>query len=206
MPNWVDNTLIVTGDEADVQAFVERAAQPVTQFAEEREQPLSFWNFVRPDESIMHEYNGKEPRKASLAEALKYDTNHWYDWNIRNWGCKWDASSVDMPDRSDGYAHYTFDTPWGTPEEFFKSIVQQYPNLDFNLRFLEGQGWGGEFGGSGGQAWLIKEWDIPDTHEERMEYVGYCHCEEMRDDEMEYMYDDCPKKVEATAGQVQQAV
>jgi hypothetical protein len=205
MPNWVDNTLIVTGDEADVKEFVERAAQPVTQFGEERQSDLSFWNFVRPDDSILNEYWGEEPR-LSLAEALQHKTNHWYDWNVRNWGCKWDAKEVDMPDRSDGYAHYTFDTPWGAPEEFFKSIVQQYPDLDFNLRFLEEQGWGGELGGSGGQAWLIKDWGIPDTHEERMEHIGYCNCDEMRDDEMEWMYDDCPRKVEATAKQVQQTV
>lgn len=206
MPNWVYSTLVVTGDEADVKAFAELASKPVTQFAEEREQALSFWNFVRPDESIMGEYNGKEPHKATLAEALKFESNHWYDWNVRNWGCKWDASSVYLNDRSNGYASYSFDTPWGPPVEFYKNIVAQYSDLDFRLEYLEEQGWGGELAGSGGVFWIIKEWEIPETHEESIEHKGWCNCEEMRDDEMEWMYDDCPKKVEATAKQVQQTV
>jgi hypothetical protein len=29
-----------------------------------------------------------------------------------------------------------------------------------------------------------------------MEYVGYCHCEEANEDDIEYLYDDCPKKKE----------
>lgn len=187
MPNWVDNTLIVTGDEADVKAFVERAAQPTTQFGEERQSDLSFWNFIQPEDMTEYQLG-------------------WYEWNLKHWGCKWDAGSVDVPDRSDGFVQYTFDTPWGPPVEFYQTIVAQYPDLDFNLRYLEEQGWGGELAGSGGVFWIINEWDIPDTHEERMEHVGYCKCEEMRDDEMEWMYDDCPRKVEATAGQVQQTV
>ena len=201
MPNWVDNTLAVSGDKDDVRAFVEQAARPYeTPFGGTREQKLSFWNFVRPEDSIMHEYMGDEPRKATLAEALRHDTNHWYDWNIRNWGCKWDANVMDMDGGSveSGYVSYAFDTPWGQPQEFFEAIVKQFPDLDFNLRFVEEQGWGGELAGSGGVFWIIDEWDIPDTHEERMEHIGYCKCEEMRDDEVEWMYDDCPRKVALT--------
>ena len=34
----------------------------------------------------------------------------------------------------------------------------------------------------------------PTDHEERMEYIGYCYCEENED--TDYMYEDCPKRKE----------
>jgi hypothetical protein len=182
MPNWVDNTLVVTGDKDDVRAFVEQAARPYEHpFGDTREAKLSFWNFVKPDDLEDYQEN-------------------WYDWNVKNWGCKWDASVMDMDDTSldSGYVSYAFDTPWGQPLEFFQAIVEQFPDLDFNLRFLEEQGWGGEYGGSGGQFHKIAEWDILETHHERMKLVGWCRCDEMRDDEAEWMYDDCPRKVALT--------
>ena len=199
MPNWVSNTMTVTGDEADVKAFADKAGQPALMTVDgESISRLSFANFVRPDASIMDEYWGEEPRKASLEEALKHESNHWYDWNVRNWGCKWDASVQDVDDTSldTGYVAYYFETPWGQPQEFFEAVVKQFPDLDFNLRFVEEQGWGGECGGSGGEFFEIEEWDIPETHEKTMEHIGYCKCEEMRPDEMEWAYDDCPKKKE----------
>ena len=207
MPNWVDNTLVVTGDEQEVQRFAERASKKYSRkyleftpdgmewVDDEQDQPLSFWNFVRPDESILHEYWGDERKDLSLEERLQHKTNHWYDWNIRNWGCKWDAKVMDA-NIEGGCATYAFDTAWSPPQEFLQAIVKQFPDLDFNLRFVEEQGWGGELDGSGGQLFKVAEWDIPCTHKERMEYIGYCSCEEMRDDEVEWMYEDCPRKKE----------
>jgi hypothetical protein len=29
-----------------------------------------------------------------------------------------------------------------------------------------------------------------------MELIGYCHCEEMGEDELDYMHEDCPMKKE----------
>jgi hypothetical protein len=199
MPNWVSNSVRVTGNRDDLQRFMEQAGQPTTQFGyaflEERESHLSFWNFVRPDDSILDEYWGSERQDLSLEERLQYKTNHWYDWNIRNWGCKWDASDVYFEDW-DGELAYDFETPWGFPYEAIEAMVKQYPTLTFSVRFLEEQGWGGEALGTNGEFGYTKEWDIPSTHEERVEYIGYCYCEEMRDDEQEWMYEDCPKRKE----------
>jgi hypothetical protein len=201
MPNWVDNSLTVTGSEEQVRAFVDQArARYTAKYSDystgelkdsEVQCELSFWNFVRPDDSILHEYWGDEPRKASLADALRRDTNHWYDWNVRNWGCKWDAGEVDVPDRSDGYVQYTFQTPWGPPEEFFTAIAEQFPDLTFCLEYTEEQGWGGELTGVDGEVIRTEQWEIPETHADRVERLGYCHC-----DAWEPQYEDCPKSSE----------
>ena len=205
MPNWVSNSVRVTGDKKELKRFAEQAGRSYTRKyqdvegkwyeAESNNKHLSFWNFVRPDDSILDEYWGSERQDLSLEEKLQHKTNHWYDWNIRNWGVKWDASDVYFEDW-DGELVYDFETPWGAPFEVYQAMVAQYPSLKFTIRFLEEQGWGGEALGENGEFAVVNEWDIPGTHEERMEYIGYCWCEEMRDDEAEYMYEDCPRRLE----------
>jgi len=104
-----------------------------------------------------------------------------------------------MSDRQpdDDTAHYAFNTAWGIPVEVFSAMVSQYPLLQFEFHSEEEQGWGAVMRGGDGQLVVMREWDIPNTHAERMENNGYCHCEEMREDEMEYMYEDCPPRLEA---------
>ena len=177
MPNWVSNSVRVTGNKEDLQRFAEQAGQTTTQFGEERERHLSFWNFVEPSD-------------------LEHYKEHWYEWNMENWGVTWDASDVYFETWSDNELAYDFETPWSVPESAFRAMSFQYPELVFRFRFLEEQGWGGEMLGENGGLFLLTEWDIPETHEERMEYIGYCWCEEMRDDEAEHMFEDCPRKVE----------
>jgi len=209
MPNWVSNSIRIKGSKEELQRFAQQAgsshkrmyhdltADGLAWVEGERDEHLSFWNFIKPDDSILDQYWGEEPRKATLEEALKHEGNHWYDWNVRNWGVKWDASSVYFEDW-DGELAYDFDTPWGYPEPVIQAMVEQYPTLEFTVRFLEEQGWGGEAYGANGEFSITDEWEIPCTHEERMAHIGYCYCEEMRDDDAEYMYDDCPRKKELT--------
>jgi hypothetical protein len=205
MPNWVSNSVRVTGDKKELKRFAEQAGGSYTRKyqdiegkwyeAESNNEHLSFWNFVRPDDSILDEYWGSERQDLSLEEQLQHKTNHWYDWNIRNWGCKWDASDVYFEDW-DGELAYDFETPWGFPYEAIEAMVKQYPTLTFSVRFLEEQGWGGEALGMNGEFGYTDEWDIPCTHEEQMLHIGYCHCEEANEYDIEYLYDDCPRKME----------
>ena len=197
MPNWVYNTLTVNGDKKQVEAFADLAKKPGL-FTTEGESisELSFSNFVRPDVSIMDEYWGEQPRKATLVEALKFDSNHWYDWNIRNWGTKWDASEADVLSTSESEIVYSFSTAWAPPTPVFYAMVQQFPGLSFELRYTEEQGWGGELHGEGGTHWVVEEWDIPSTHKDSIDHKGWCDCEHMHDDQIEWAYEDCPRKKE----------
>lgn len=201
MPNWVHNSMVVTGSEEEVKRFVDQAGQPyitkykiynqetneyeLTEYKNESE--LSFWNFVRPEEEILEEYYGEEPRR-SLADAIKFEGNHWYDWNVRNWGCKWDASEVSLEQWGSGEVQYTFETPWGPPIEAFRVMAAQFPELEISVTYTEEQGWGGEGVGMDGEFSITEEWDIPSTHEEMMERQGYCYCDPFG----ESYFSDCP--------------
>ena len=208
MPNWVSNQINITGPKEELDRLQKQAATPYQTKSSvltedgfewvdaENQEELSFWNFVSPDESILEEYFGPEANKT-LEQALRHETNHWYDWNVRNWGVKWDASYVGVTRVSDTEIAYTFETPWDAVVPVFLKMVEEYPALDFEYRYLEEQGWGGELHASEGIYWIMDEWEIPETHEDRVDKIGYCHCAEVgtREEDIKYLFDDCPPKM-----------
>ena len=76
MPNWCWNHLTVTGDEKELQEFVEKST-----YAHKHGTQFSF--------------EGTLPRG---------DRKDWYDWSIGNWGTKWDAcySHIENNDKETG--------------------------------------------------------------------------------------------------------
>lgn len=242
MPNWVFNNLQASGSIADIQAFIEKAGKPhTTEFTgkryqdkngvwqydadaivvEENTDPFSFWNFVRPEESILPVYFGHEKvakpegyedwtMDEKLTHDLKFTGNNSYDWNVRNWGTKWDACDVsaDEPtiDEKAGLASvsFSFNTAWGIPEPVFQAIVQQHPELDFNFESEEEQGWGAEYTSSDGDDLdedgkpmksliMTREWDIPDSHADYVERGNEDGCSCSYSDDEDDWYDDCPR-------------
>jgi hypothetical protein len=143
MPNWVYNKLTVAGANHVLDFFKEQAARPAR--AHDQDMDLSFLNFVRPLHTEMAWYN---------------DTG-WYEWNINNWGCKWDAGRVDILENSPRRITYYFETAWAAPEFVFKAMAEQYPELDFYLWYEEEQGWGGELVAKNGMAVRGKTWEAP---------------------------------------------
>jgi hypothetical protein len=211
MPNWVSNQLNITGPKEELDRFQAQAGKAystkkqtftdegISWIDEISQEELSFWNFISPDESILEEYFGPQPQHT-LEQALRHEGNHWYDWNVRNWGVKWDAGHVYMDRDSDTKLVYTFETPWSAPEPVFLEMVESFPELSFEYRFLEEQGWGGEYHASEGLYWIVDEWEIPETHADRMDKIGYCYCQEIgENDDLEYLFDDCPPKMALTA-------
>ena len=213
MPNWVYNTMTVSGDKATVEAFIKQAAQPYdcktmkydgddwVMVEQISEGPLSFWNFIKPDDSILEEYWGPQPKFESLADSMAKKTNHWYDWNCRNWGTKWDAcepESGGIEKQADNFysVDYDFRTAWGDPREVFVAMAQQYPTLYFSVTCNEEQGWGMEYYGENGELTMTDQWDIPSTHEEQELRTGNCYCE-INDDYQPF--DDCPVKKETVS-------
>lgn len=88
----------------------------------------------------------------------------WYKWRVAAWGTKWDASfsgpflalggeemDVDASVEAQGatltptVAVYKFDTAWAPPAPFVQSASEQFPDLEFTLRYGEpGEGYAGQ--------------------------------------------------------------
>lgn len=181
---------------------------------EENTDPFSFWNFLAPPEEILPVYFGHEKAEKpegyeawsmedKFAHDLKFTGNNSYDWNIRNWGTKWDAcdQSVDDPtiDEKAGKASVSiyFSTAWSIPEPIFQAMCSQHPELEFDFSAEEEQGWGAEYKAStdddGERSLeLVKEWDIPDCHQDYVDRDRDCWaCESGDEDDL---YEDCPRE------------
>jgi len=52
----------------------------------------------------------------------------WYEWNLENFGCKWDHSEYEVRhvDLDDGFIEVYFETPWSPPTEILKYISKEY--------------------------------------------------------------------------------
>lgn len=234
MPNWVWNSMSVTGKSEDIKNFLEKASKPHTAHHKgvRVENPdgtstyhsdqwkevvvadkFMFWNFVSPDEDELEYYFGYKTKpededdpdataEERMAKAMKFAGSGWYDWNVRNWGVKWDTSNAeifaepdyDKPTTSVGIQ---FDTPWGVPEPAFRTIIQQHPELDFDFECEEEQGWGVKYTSGdyeeGEERSLIteEEWEIPECH---ADYVARGRdCNQCDSEDEEYWYDDCPR-------------
>ena len=147
MPNWVYNGLTIEGPKSSVLKLKYEVGKPIyvpvlnweTNELEVKlnENPVfSYWNIIAPTDLETYPMQQSE------------NGNDWYKWNIANWGVKWDASNVELQDEApngESYAiHYTFESPWGIPDEALITLSSQYPDLLFTLEFEEETGWGGE--------------------------------------------------------------
>lgn len=152
MPNWVFNTLVI---EAEPQVIAKIKAQLSAPYetkhqdlrsdewkTETVQKDLSFWNIIQPPADKLGEYYGTHGYANGEKQG---DTEfNWYNWNIHNWGVKWDASESELVEESETYLQYRFDTPWGVAEGALTALSEQYPDVEFNLDYEEEQGWGGE--------------------------------------------------------------
>jgi hypothetical protein len=165
MPNWVYNGLTVEGNPDSVKKMMEQLNQPFTRIHDSWDittntfmkkntlypNPVfAFWNIVKPTD--LDAYNSQ----AKHGQPFDTSGDDWYNWNLRNWGTKWDVavSSTDsLPNtymeetaNGDNYVvYYNFETAWGVADKALVNLSSQYPDLLFTLSYEEETGWGGEF-------------------------------------------------------------
>lgn len=207
MPNWVSNTISVTAkSEAELDAFLEKAKGSKSQILEDNTGEFHFGAFVHPSDEDLPYYRGEIQEEKpegwddlssseQLAHSLKFTGRNWYDWNVTNWGTKWDACHTYISSgSSDLDASISFETAWGIPEPIFKAIAEQHPELTFQIWSEEEQGWGAEYHAENGELSLIKEWDIPNSHSDYVERDNVDGCICSYEDDKDEWYDDCPNK------------
>ena len=214
MPNWVYNGLTIEGNPQLVNTLVAQLNKPFAQVHDswnmesgqmEKKQTtypnpvFAFHNIYNHLQAGITEYDYLQQPDHSLplAEALKFKGSHWYDFNVREWGTKWDVavSSDDKypetymegptPNGENSVVYYNFNTAWSPPFPAISKLSAQYPALLFTLSYEEETGWGGETEFLLGEqiseseyGWKCRECDV------ELDETPYCE---------ECDYDTCPK-------------
>jgi hypothetical protein len=210
MPNWCYNYLTIEGNEQDIAKVKEQLNKPFTRMhdqfnMETKQMELTETSYSNPIFAFHNIYNHtqagisdedymKQPdHTLPLSEVLTFSGNHWYDFNVREWGTKWDVAVRDgedypetelNPDEDSSISlSYKFNTAWSPPIPAIEKLSAQYPELEFNLSYEEETGWGGETffcNGDGTElesyGWKCRECDSTEDETPYCEECGFDTC------------------------------
>ena len=211
MPNWVFNGLTIEGKPESITKLTEQLNQPFKMVHDswntttgQSEKKLTtysnpvfaFWNIIKPTDIEAYQNQPNHKANQSLEDMMKHDGDDWYNWNLRNWGVKWDVAVSNDDESPDTYmedlvqngenlvVYYNFNTAWGLAMPALTNLSSQYPDLLLTLSYEEETGWGGELEILRGQ--LISDesygWKCNDCDHTEQD-TPYCEdCE----------YDTCP--------------
>ena len=197
MPNWVYNSLTIEGNAEDISAIKTQLNQPFQRQhdqwnMETRQMELqdvtysnpvfAFWNIIKP--TNLEAYNKQSDHSLPMEEQLMFKGDNWYDWNVTNWGTKWDVAVSDNEqypetelineeDWSDRLT-YSFNTAWSPPLPAIATLSEQYPNLEFTLSYEEETGWGGEIEFINGQDTVLENYENKCRDCDSINTLEYC--------------------------------
>lgn len=143
MPNWCFNRVQVSGAKDVLAAFVDAVEGDEDAFSFERVCPTPpplveiVSGLNRINGVVCHRWRQAGSREVACSpeELAALEKAHGatdaMEWRRRHWGCKWDASEVEIEgDPTLGYVQYTFETPWGPPEPVCHALRERFPELD----------------------------------------------------------------------------
>jgi hypothetical protein len=103
MPNWCQNVATIRHDDVEKIDAIE--------------------NELKTDKDNSGLFQMLRPRPADQDES-------WYDWNVNNWGTKWEASVYDFERLDDSSIRVNFDTAWGPCTTLYEYLDTEGYEID----------------------------------------------------------------------------
>ena len=122
MPNWCSNTIEIEGTKEQINAFV------------------SFLD----EQTVKEWFSFFKPTPPELKEE------GWYEWNVENWGTKWNCDAqdwvkVENPSADESSVTFWFDSAWSPPTALYE-FIEATSTLNIKASYNEGgMGFVGEF-------------------------------------------------------------
>ena len=118
MPNWCNNG--ITLRHADP-AMIDRAMNSKGLLMEFLPTPQELTDTVAG-------WMGEDKQAAHEAQQArnieKYGFKDWYDWNVANWGTKWDFELENKERHEDGTVTASFDSAWAPPVTAYEKLME----------------------------------------------------------------------------------
>jgi len=113
MPNWCENVLTITHEDADVVDNL---------MAQVRAGDGDLFKYIKPmPEDTFHGNLGDDERKMCEEKGIP----NWYDWSCDNWGTKWDAAHLDYTQHDDNSVSFNFNSAWSPPIGVYHELMAQ---------------------------------------------------------------------------------
>src|SRR5262245_22235107 len=124
MPNWCENSLKITGPEAERKRFM---AECFTMTAEGRR--FDFDKLISMPLTLTGVC-------GHTSESILSD---WYVWSVRNFGTKWNACDAEVTPVGNGSGAITlrFRTAWSIPWPIYEELAERFPLLTIEGGIVE---------------------------------------------------------------------
>ena len=151
MPNWCFNSGSISGSKESIKKFIKDGLQVETlpenmiEIDEllQNNEVLSIGKWL-PMPKIYEDFDTtNKPNDfpdAAKEQMEKYGVVGWYEWYRKFYGCKWDCffDNIQYTENGDnGIITFYFDSPWSPPTAWFENMQEKYPELDFEVEYLE---------------------------------------------------------------------
>lgn len=157
MANFITHLMVVTGNPEAVKAFFDKIILTRTDEGDGDKDTIFNFNAVipMPEElnidstssieeylktGIVPAYITDDNREGFLAQCEQakrnlemYGYKDWYDWRRAKWGTKWNGFHLQVLSEDT----IMFDTEWCTPMGIWYAIAEQYPELQFNIKYAD---------------------------------------------------------------------
>lgn len=122
MPNWCDNVAYFTASKETIDRICNADREHLFGSFDPTPDDLQFDVQEGTDDPVL---------LAKYQDNLqKHGAAHWYDWNCKHWGTKWDAKEVDVQRLDDTSVRLRFDTAWSPPTAWYEKML----TLGYNIR------------------------------------------------------------------------
>jgi hypothetical protein len=126
MPNWCANGLQITATTEEQKEKLKE----LSEYVKNDNKLISFFYPCPPE--LMETTAGffgdtEEQKQLELKQESnleKYGAKDWYDWQVANWGTKWDPDLHDFTFDIDCFECF-FDSAWSPPIEFYNKLVEE---------------------------------------------------------------------------------
>ena len=119
MPNWCNNGITLRhADPAMIDRVIKGQEGLLMEFLPTpKELTETVAGFMGEDKRAAHE--------AQMARNIElYGYKDWYDWNVANWGTKWDVSFDSIERVNPNTVQASFDSAWAPPCAAYEKLIE----------------------------------------------------------------------------------